>query len=77
MSTHDLSNITFANPFDNSKVNCISMTCSKTIFGDGNFRFDGYIEFKNGNTTGLQKFQGDSFQDLAKQIDQFLTSLQP
>lgn len=38
-------------------------------------KFLGWVEFKNGNTTGKQDFKGESFDDVVRQIKLFIQDL--
>lgn len=56
------------NPFLKEKVESIWM-----CYHMGEFR--GHIEFKNGSSEGKQNFKGNSFEDIALQMKEFIDAL--
>ena len=62
------------NPFSMEHIEKISMYCSKDMFGDG-FSIRGYVEFKNGETKGEQKFEAGSLGELFVKIHGFCERL--
>lgn len=61
------------NPFSMENVEEIHLHCSK-LFGD-KFHFWGNVQFKNGDTTGTQKFDGDGLGDVFMKIQKFCEKL--
>jgi len=59
-------------PFKISKVTDISMLYWKNGSGE---TFHGRVEFRNGNTAGIQKFDAENFEDMFLQIKAFIESL--
>lgn len=62
------------NPFSKDCITCVSMRASKSLL-DETFYFRGSVEFKKGNTTGEQKFDADSFDELYIEIANFCKTL--
>ena len=60
------------NPFLPHCIDAIHMTALRLSKG---MVFYGDVEFKNGNTTGTQKFEGKDLADLFNQIATFCTNL--
>lgn len=62
------------NPFDPTKVDTISIYMGKSLFND-KFYFTGTVKFKNGHTSGEQRFDGGDIMDVVRQIYKFLEQL--
>lgn len=61
-------------PFKVSKVTSVYVRYSESVFG-GNWGANGDVEFKNGNTEGRQKFEGETFDEVVVQIKAFIQTL--
>lgn len=72
----NISNIpsTLNNPFDSKKVKGIHIHCTESIFG-GKWYISGNIEFQNGDTEGVQRFEGKDIMDVVTKIYNFLEQL--
>lgn len=62
------------NPFTKSSIQSIRICMSKGIFGS--IYFNGYVEFKNGNTSGEQKFEGFNLADVFIKVKEFCNNLE-
>lgn len=62
------------NPFSKDCITNVSMRASKSLVYE-TFYFRGSVEFKKGNTTGEQKFEADSFDELYIKIANFCKTL--
>lgn len=58
-------------PFGKRNVTRIYVSMSQSLFND-TFSANGSVEFKNGDTHGEQKFNGDTFDDVVLKIQAFL-----
>ena len=63
------------NPFGAKCIETINMRCYRHLFGYG-FEFRGYVEFKNGETEGTQKFTASNLGELYTKIAEFCKSLE-
>lgn len=72
----NISNIpsTLNNPFDSKKVKGIHIHCTESIFRR-TWDISGSIEFKNGDTEGVQRFEGKDIMDVVTKIYKFLEQL--
>ena len=61
-------------PFLKDKIEMIAVYYNKNIF-KGNWTAWGRVEFKNGNTQGEQKFEGETFDEVVLKIKEFLNEL--
>lgn len=61
-------------PFVKDAVKGIHIHMMESAFGDG-VSFSAKVVFKNGNTEGVQNFEGTDFEDLFTQINEFGKSL--
>lgn len=61
-------------PFDHGNIRAITVYV-RDLFGKGEFKYSARIEFNNGNTSGEQRIEGDSFEDVVSQIRQLVDSL--
>lgn len=61
-------------PFDSTKVESVSIHTYKSCVSK-RFEVWGKVEFKNGDTEGIQKFTGDNIMDVVQQIYKFLEKL--
>jgi hypothetical protein len=64
-----------SNPFSMENVTGISMHATEDCWEKSNFRFWGYVEFKNGDTSGKQEFKASSFGELYMKIYNFCEQL--
>lgn len=64
----------FQNPFIRDGVTRVSMTALLSSIS-GAWIIYGTVEFKSGNTTGKQQFDGKSLQDVGCQIEAFINQL--
>jgi hypothetical protein len=63
------------NPFSTESIVSVSMLGYKSSFGN-EFRYSGWVEFKNGNTYGKQEFKASSFGELYMMIYKFCEQLE-
>ena len=63
------------NPFSKDCITNVSMRASRGLFDKETFYFRGSVEFKKGNTTGEQKFEADSLDELYIKIANFCKTL--
>ena len=61
-------------PFKKDNIERVRLTMYKGCLS-GKMRFDGSVEFRNGNTLGEQEFEAKDWQDLANQVERFIESL--
>lgn len=66
----------FNNPFDKTKVTKIMVWCQVGFFNGDKIKSYGLVEFKNNNTEGVQRFSGDTFDLIVKEIKIFLKTLE-
>ena len=62
------------NPFAKSKITRVQVVYRKNLFED-EWLAEGRVEFKNGQTSGDQKFEGKDFNDVLVQVREFLNNL--
>lgn len=62
-------------PFQKNKITAIFVHTHQSMFDSEVWYNRGSVSFKNGNTTGEQKFEGTSFDDVVHQMRDFLASL--
>ena len=62
------------NPFSMEHIEAIHMHCTKKLFSDG-FSIRGDVEFVNGETKGVQKFEAGSLGELFVKIHSFCERL--
>lgn len=62
-------------PFDLKYITGIHMNVSESWLTKGVFLVRGSVEFKNGNTTGEQRFEAETLSELYMKIQQFCESL--
>ena len=63
------------NPFDGNKIKKVYVFYQENIFNNGQWHAYGGIEFQNGKTTGEQKFEGDSFDEVVLQMKACINQL--
>ena len=61
-------------PFIKDKIECIDATYEKRLFS-GQWYARGYISFKNGSTEGKQRFEAETWEELMKQMHDFMITL--
>jgi hypothetical protein len=61
-------------PFNKSSIEYISVVFRKKLFG-GEWEAHGSVEFKNGQTEGIQKFKAESFDEVVLQMKEFINNL--
>ena len=63
-------------PFLSKHIREISMHAAKNrFFEDADFEFFGYVEFKNGQTEGTQRFRANNLGELYEKIANFCMTL--
>ena len=62
------------NPFNKQNIESIYVSFRRGIL-TGKWNAYGSIEFKNGNTSGEQKFEGETFDEVVVKIKAFLGEL--
>ena len=69
--------VVIQNPFSSKNISYISIWASPKLFSkqDGVWEFSATIAFKNGNTKGEQKIEGDNFSDLFTKLAAFCKSI--
>lgn len=60
--------------FGKSNIEGLSIHVRRNVFTNKFYSF-GLIKFKNGNTTGEQKFEADKFEEVFKQMQDFMNNL--
>lgn len=65
---------TIQNPFDKKGIISIHVYFDD-FWNNGNWKASGRVKFKNGETTGEQKFEGRSFDDVVSQIKTMIDNL--
>ena len=66
----------FKFPFQKNCLEAINISLGKKLLIDGgDFEWRGSIDFKNGNTKGIQNFKSNDFRDIVKQMEIFLNNL--
>lgn len=64
------------NPFTKDYIKSISVRYERKIFGkDGEWQAIGRLEFQNGETTGTQKFEGETFDEVVLQMKACINQL--
>lgn len=62
------------NPFSKTKINDITVVY-RDFWGRGEWKATGTVYFENGNTKGQQKFEGETFDDVVRQIKSMIDNL--
>lgn len=62
-------------PFNKLSITQISIRY-RDFCGDGKWKATGEVDFKNGNTSGEQSFEGETFDEVVMQIKVFIESLE-
>ena len=62
------------NPFNKRNIECVYVSFRRGILS-GKWNAYGSVEFKNGNTLGEQKFDGETFDEVVIKIKAFLNEL--
>ena len=63
-------------PFNSNCIETISMRCERSLFDKNKLIFRGYVEFKNNNTEGKQRFEASNLGELYMKIAEFCKSLE-
>jgi hypothetical protein len=63
------------NPFDGNRIKKIYIFYQEELFNSGQWHAFGGIEFQNGKTTGEQKFDGKTFDDVVHQMKACINQL--
>ena len=63
-----------SNPFNSDYITSITIKTFKYTW-DPSWRTYGIVEFKKGNTTGEQKFEGQNLVDVLRKIHTFVNNL--
>lgn len=61
-------------PFKQNCIERIKITMRKKLFSR-ELAFEGQVDFKNGNTSGSQEFEGTDLYDVFKKVAMFCTNL--
>ena len=65
------------NPFKKNKITEVWVRYSPKLFGkDGEWEADGKIEFRNGETTGTQKFNAPTFDEVVLKMRAVIKQLE-
>ena len=64
---------TVLDPFNKASVTDISVSYRKSAFSE-DWNAYGTVEFTNGNTTGKQRFEGKTFNEVLMQVNNFLNN---
>jgi len=85
LNVNNMSNIDIKNIFENSSLsvikdpfeldNIMEISTHSFIGFSGGWKHTGKVKFQNGNTTGEQKFQGSSVDEIYILIKQFVIDL--
>lgn len=62
-------------PFNARFIETVSMRCDRNVFTK-ELEFRGYVEFRNGETEGTQRFKACNFSELYMKIAEFCQSLE-
>jgi len=66
-------NSTIINPFSRKSIVSLHVSVDQVVLrGKEHWVARGYVEFKEGNTTGRQRFEGESFDDVVLKIKNFI-----
>ena len=65
----------FKDPFSKNKIDRINIFIYKSLFDDTKLVHSATVKFKDGNTSGAQEFQANSFAELINKIDSFIENL--
>lgn len=61
-------------PFNKTSITKINVTY-EDFWGRGEWKAHGYVYFKNGNTSGDQRFEAETFDEVVIQIKAFIETL--
>jgi len=64
------------NPFLRDRIKSIRVNFIQNVFDENDWSAYGSVEFKNGNTSGEQKFKGATFDEVVLQIKSFFNELE-
>jgi hypothetical protein len=68
-------NSTIINPFSRRSIVSLYVTVDQVVLrGKEKWVARGYVDFKEGNTTGRQRFDGESFDDVVLKIKNFINN---
>ena len=65
----------FKDPFSKNKVERINIFIYKGMFDENKLVHSATVKFKDGNTSGAQDFQANSFAELINKINSFIKNL--
>jgi len=66
-------NPTIINPFSRKSIVSLNVSVDQVILrGKEKLIARGYVDFKEGNTSGRQRFEGESFDDVVLKIKNFI-----
>ena len=71
----NINDLPLSNPFNSDYITSISIKTFKYTW-DYSWHTYGTVEFKKGNTTGEQKFEGTDLVDVLRKIHTFINNLQ-
>jgi len=63
---------TVTDPFSKDCIKDITVYCREKMFDKGVWYAKGCVQFKRGNTTGSQDFEGDTFDEVVLKIKNFI-----
>ena len=72
--THDIASIV-NDPFKKNKIVSIDAHYNKRMFSGGEWYAWGMVEFKDGNTSGSQRFEAENLDALMIQMHDFLKNM--
>jgi len=72
--THSIASIV-NDPFKKNKIVSIDAHYTKRVFGTGEWYAWGHVEFKDGNTSGTQRFEAENLDALMVQMHNFLKNM--
>lgn len=63
------------NPFLKECITYVSITARTHLFDENEWIFEGVVKFKQGNTSGEQRFKGDNLADVYMRVMNFCMAL--
>jgi hypothetical protein len=64
-------NSSLSDPFKKNSIRSITVVYRENVFSEKWYAY-GIVEFSNGNTSGKQKFEADTFDEVSLLIKQFI-----